>query len=345
MQNREHVSYNALILHYKGDYERLKKIFSVNGSWGKALEKANISAAAANSAWTELQKNGVRLILNADKEFPESLKHIPWPPFALYAKGETLEDKNPKIAIVGTRAATMRGGRVAEDFGKALAQSSITVVSGLALGIDARAHKGSISGGGKTIAVLAHGLEKTYPRQNENLGKEIISSGGTLLSEYPLGSPSLPRRFIERNRIISGLALGVIVIEAPASSGALATARFAVEQNRDVFVIPGALDDPHYEGSHALIKSGAALVTSSSEVLENLGIETKKQKTNVSFNNSVKLDENQKAVINVLQAAGEKIDVDTIAERSSLDIPSAIGALSFLIIKKIAKEEDGRYYI
>ena len=180
------------------------------------------------------------------------------------------------IAIVGTRRATPDGKSTARRFAAELARAGIVIVSGLAFGVDAAAHEGCLDAEGKTVAVLACGLANIYPRNNEPLAKKILAQGGAIISEYPPDMPAYPSRFLERNRIVSGLSKGTLVIEAPERSGSLATARFALEQNRDVFVVPGPIAHPNFKGSHALIRQGAELVTTPEDILESYGIAREK---------------------------------------------------------------------
>jgi len=345
-------SYHALNLAYVSNYEALKKILGIHGSWHKAWAAIQNNLAGlplgrrvdADLEWLKLEQNDVRLMLNTDKDFPALLKEIPWSPHGLYIRGAELNDKDKLIAIVGTRKASSHGKKIARQFASSLAERGLTVVSGLALGIDAAAHEGTLDAKGKTIAVLANGLDRVYPRYHEKLAEKILDSHGTLISEYPLGTPSLPHQFIERNRIVSGFSLGVIIVEAPKESGALATARFALEQNREIFVVPGQIDNPNYAGSHELIKSGAALTTSVADVLTNLNLETRIIQPTL-LAERLQLDENQRLVINVLKAVGEKIEIDRIATLANLEVSAVNRLLSFLTVKGIVKEENGKYYI
>jgi len=344
MNLEEAKSYNALAVLFFGDYHQLKKALEKYGSWNKAWENLKDKETCLEKEWQKLEKFGIRLILKGDQSFPPLLKEIPYPPHAIYIKGGEITE-SPKIAIVGTRKATIQGKEIAKKFSKLLSETGITVVSGLAFGVDEAAHKGAIEAKTKTIAVLANGLDEIYPRQNEKLGKEILNYQGTLVSEYPFGSPSLPQRFIERNRIISGLSLGVIVIESPEKSGALATARFAVEQNRDVFVVPGPINHPNYAGSHELIKTGAALITSISDLLSALNLKTdgesqKNKQRLLSF-----LDENQKLVFVTLRERGSPLTIDEIAKTAKLGTQTANQAVALLVIQGLIREGGGKYYI
>ncbi len=349
-------SYNALNLACLSNHELLKKSFQKSGSWVKAwrsFKNQNNNAAGtidADTEWLKLEKFGIKLILQSDPEFPGQLKEMPWSPLGIYFKGEPVSPAEKIIAIVGTRKATVAGLAIAKKFASGLASAGLTVASGLALGIDAAAHASVVAIPARTIAVLANGLDEIYPKTNAGLGKKILEVGGTLISEYPIGAPSLPQRFIERNRIISGLSAGVVIIEAPENSGALATARFALDQNREIFVVPGPIDNPNYFGAHGLIKAGANLITSIDDIFTVLGID----KTNAGGPESMdrqkslmlaKLDEPEKAIILCLTAAGRPIDIDTLAEKTKLETKIANTTLSFLLIKGLIKEENGKYYL
>ena len=206
-----------------------------------------------------------------DPSYPYLLRETPRPPLSLYIKGE-LPGRGEGLAIVGTRRPGREGPAFAADFAGAAVRSGMVVLSGLAFGIDAAAHRGALEAGGKTIAVLPSGLDRIYPAAHAGLAAAILSEGGALISEYPPGTTPLAYRFLERNRIIASLARATLVIEAPARSGALATARSAAEANRDVFVLPGPSRDPRYAGSHALIREGAILVTCPEDLLADLGL-------------------------------------------------------------------------
>jgi len=338
----EHQFYNALNILHKGDYTQLKRAWEKYHSWERAW-RAVKSAAADNpeQEWALLEKQGIELRLASDDNFPALLKEMPWPPFGLYIKGK-LEDGQTRVAIVGTRKCTPVGKLLAQQFGKDLAQKGIVVVSGLAFGIDAAAHQGTLDGGGATIGVLAGGLDYVYPRQHIRLAEQILANGGTLVSEYAKGAPGYPCRFIERNRIVSALSVGTIVIEAPARSGSLATARFAMEQNRTVLVAPGPAVSSHYSGSHALIRDGAALVTNVQQVLEELGMggaEAERQ-TNFSF-----LDDRQKAIVAVLKQIAEPASVDRLSALSKLNVVELNQQLTLLLLQGVVQEQGGNYFV
>ena len=203
-------------------------------------------------------------------EYPKALLETSDPPALLYCEGRTELLNRPALAIVGSRNATAQGVRNAHAFSCALSDAGLTIISGLALGIDAAAHRGGLEGRSSTIAVLGTGADVVYPPTNRALAREIAERG-LLLSELPLGSPPAKQNFPRRNRIISGLARGTLVVEAALSSGSLITARAALEQGREVFAIPGSIHSPLSKGCHSLIKSGAKLVESADDVLSELG--------------------------------------------------------------------------
>ncbi len=341
----ERIFYNALAGILKNSYAQLRNFWDVHHSWRAAYETLPQSLRTnPEKQWKDLEDYGVSLILRDDPNFPALLREIPFPPFGLYYRGAPVSIK-PKIAIVGTRKATATGLATAEQFATELSQAGLEIVSGLALGIDAAAHTGALEAGGVTIAVLANGLDSIYPRQNSDLHASIIANGGTILSEYPLGQKSYQNQFLERNRIVSGLSLGVLAIEAPERSGTLATARFAVEQNRDVFVVPGAINNTNYQGSHALIQSGAALVTCANDVLQMLELAPGKKTDVRSRIPTELLDEDQKVIVDILASNSDPLHTDEIIAKSELSDSAVNSALATLVISSIIKETGGRYFI
>jgi DNA processing protein len=275
-----------------------------------------------------------------DERFPALLKEIANPPKAIYYLGEL--PANPYIAIVGTRKATNEGKLIAKKIAKDLASKNLVVVSGLALGIDGAAHEGAILGGGKTVAVLAGGLQKIYPREHHRLAQKILQTGGALISEHEESIPYYDGQFLERNRIISGLSRAVVVVEAPARSGSLATARYALEQGREVFVVPGPANHPNYQGSHMLIRNGARLVTRAEDILEDLGIEfIPNQNSNQEPTNQHNIQTNDE-IINVLKTGGS-LTVDNIAEITKLEPHIVNQRLSYLELEGVIKQEGGKF--
>ncbi|MEK7554876.1 MAG: DNA-processing protein DprA [Patescibacteria group bacterium] len=345
MAPEEIASYHGLAILLGGEYQKLKKEWELHGSWQLALkERDRAKYKTALRDFLTLEAAGIRVIMKEDPLFPEALREIPWPPFALYIRGIIPKTKEVCVAIVGTRKATLEGKKFAEKIAISLAQAEVTVVSGLALGVDAAAQGAVSSREFRTIGVLASGVDKIYPRENEKIGAQILSTGGALISEYPPGSPALPRRFLERNRIVAGLSKGVVVIEAPKRSGSLATANFALEQNREVFVSPGFPEHPNYEGSHALLKSGACLITSANDVLEALGIALL-QPISAGVKIPADLDANEKTIINVLMSSGVPMGSAAISEETGIDPAEVNAALGTLVIQGLLEDRSGIFAV
>lgn len=337
--------YNAVALACQGSYAQLKKLHEASSNWQTAYESLPTSKQLdIEKAWEKLLKKNVSLVLREEEGFPDLLRHIPFSPFGLYYLGKPITTK-PKIAMIGTRKATPVGLATAKRFAKELAVSGLEIVSGLALGIDAASHEGALEGNGVTLAVLANGLDIIYPRQNDRLHAKILEKGGAIISEYPLGETAQNYRFLERNRIVSGLSKGVIVIEAPKRSGTLATSRFAIEQNREVFVVPGLINNPNYEGSHTLIQSGAMLITCTQDILAALGIDSNTPAEKTAAINHSLLDKNQRLVLDILVNAANPLHTDEIISESKLSEQDTNETLAILTIGGIIKEDSGRYFI
>lgn len=219
-----------------------------------------------------------RHINTKNKEYPNLLKEIAHPPQRLWLKGAQLDNAEKRLTVVGTRTPTQYGRKIVEKLIKEVAASGVTIVSGLAIGIDGLAHKAALDAGGKTIAVMAGGLDNIYPPSNQKLGERILKSGGTIISEYPEGTEYFKSNFVARNRIQSGLSEAVLIVEAAEKSGTLITADFALDQNRIVMAVPGNIDSLVSAGTNQLIKDGAAPVTCAKDILEAMGINVKAAK-------------------------------------------------------------------
>jgi DNA processing protein len=254
------------------------KIFAATAAQLSAVSDAKIARAISadideeklDLALTWLALPGNYLVTLADPEYPQALLETLDPPPFLYVKGRLDLINQPALAIVGSRQATPQGEKDAEAFAHALSDAGLTIVSGMALGIDAAAHRGGLKGRGASVAVVGTGLDIVYPARNRELAYQLAERGA-IISEFPLGTPSMAQNFPRRNRIISGLARGVLVVEAAVRSGSLITARLAAEQGREVFAIPGPIHSSLAKGCHRLIKQGAKLVESAQDVLEELG--------------------------------------------------------------------------
>jgi DNA processing protein len=341
---REEAYYHSTNLALESDYRKLKKLELASGNWEgvwRHLPEIQKKDRNPEKDWASLEGSGIRLILRESKEYPPLLLETHDAPFGLYALGTLPLPDAATFAIVGTRKATTEGKELAKFFARELTRAGFTIISGLALGIDAAAHAGCLEENGKTIAVLANGLDYFYPSTNETLAKKIIERDGALISEYPPGAPPLPYRFLERNRIVAGLSKGVLVVEAPDRSGSLVTARLALEENRDVFVIPGPVAHPNFKGSHQLIRSGAELVTRPEEILQAFGIETESQPAGeIALEN-----EEEKIIFRALREFSGPATVDKIIELTKLSTSDTNRALTFLTLKNIVKETDDGYTV
>lgn len=277
-------------------------------------------------------KEKISFISQKDKDFPKELLQTPWPPKGLYIKG-SLTENEPKVAIVGTRRCTSYGRDVAFKIGETLASAGITIVSGLALGIDAAAHEGALSGGGITWAVLGSGLEQIWPRSNLPLAQKIVQKGGALISEYPPETKGQYFTFPQRNRIIAGLSKLIIVIEAPEKSGALITARLALEAGREVGVVPGDVSRENFLGSNRLLREGAHPILSAEDALYLIGIEPSSKAPKFD-----KLDEIAEAILQCLE---EPKSADEIILETKL-VPRLVSQkLMELELKNIIKSAAG----
>jgi len=278
---------------------------------------------AADLEW--LEKPGNRFLCITDAAYPPLLREIPGPPPLLFVCGDPSVLREPQIAIVGSRNPTQGGCGNARAFSEFLARAGLAITSGLAIGIDACAHEAALAAGGRTIAVAATGLDRVYPASHRELA-HAIAGQGALVSEFPLGTPPRREHFPRRNRLISGLSLGVLVVEAAVRSGSLITARYAAEQGREVFAIPGSIHSPLARGCHALIRQGAKLVETAQDVLEELGalarfVEAPTTGTDRSPGDPV--------LSNFLELMGhDPVDMDTLIAQSGL----TAGAVSSMLL-------------
>lgn len=290
------------------------------------------------------------LITLADEDYPRLLLETPDPPPILFAKGQLSCLQQPSIAIVGSRNPTAQGEKNAHDFAMLLAEFGFTIVSGLAIGIDAAAHRGALASNGKTIAVVGTGLDIVYPAKHRELAHEIIKQG-LLISEFSLGTPSLPQNFVQRNRVISGLSMGCLVVEASLQSGSLITAKFATEQDRDVFAIPGSIHSPQSKGCHQLIKQGAKLVDAVQDIVHELKSEhfvslaampLKKNFIPAKNTGPEEIPHADKALLDLMSF--EPVTVEYLLQHSGLtsDTLSSI-LISLELDNKIASMPGGRY--
>ena len=280
----------------------------------------------------------IKTVSLKDDSYPRLLRETKDPPRTLFYRGVLPDPDSMMIAIVGTRKATEEGKAVAREMAGALSRKGIMIVSGLALGIDGAAHTGAVDVGGKTVAVLANGLRSVYPAAHEKLAERILGLGGCLFSEYEPGEPPLAYKFLERNRIVAGLGVATVVVEAPRRSGALVTARLAVEGGREVFVVPGGARNRNYEGSHLLIRSGARLALNALQVLEDLDL-AKPEELQLNF------DDDERRILKILAEAPEFVTIDKLSEITHLETNVVNQKLTPLLFSGSIAEIGGRFGI
>ncbi len=281
------------------------------------------------------------VILYEDTEYPGQLKNIYDPPPALFLCGRTKCLENVSAAMVGARKATPYGLSVAEKLARDLARAGVTVVSGMARGIDAAAHRGALDAGGNTIAVLGCGVDVVYPRENGRL-RDGIMQNGLLVSEFPPGTPPDAWHFPVRNRVISGLCKVVVVVEAAERSGALITAHVALEQGRDVMAVPGNITTKLSRGSNELIKQGAAPVLGVGEIVEELGLSLIETSLPRQSAGGLKLNDNETLLLKILNY--EAVSLELVVQKSGLAAGEVMSALMFLEVKGLVRQMPGRLY-
>ncbi|MBI5970937.1 MAG: DNA-protecting protein DprA [Deltaproteobacteria bacterium] len=285
-----------------------------------------------------IEKTGARVVAFTDPGYPLLLREIVDPPAMLYVKGELPDFGNPAVAVVGTRRPSHYGLKMSEVLARDLAYSGVTVVSGMARGCDAAAHKGALSAKGRTTAVLGTGVDVPYPRENAKLYEQILEDGA-VISEQPMSTPPAPYNFPKRNRIISGLSLGVVVVEAPLRSGALQTARLALDYNRDVFAVPGQVTSPKSMGTNRLIKEGAMLVESAGDVLGALNITVGR----LAGAEPTALKGDERVIWDSLKDAPAHIDA--VISATGLSAPAAIALLLDMELRGLVAQRPGMCFL
>jgi DNA processing protein len=331
---------------YNADYEELLNIESIDKTIADNIYKYK-DLQKAEKELESLNKNNVSIITPSGGHYPEKLKNIYNNPAILYKKGEyQLSDDDIYVAVIGSRKATQYGIRTAQKLSYELAKRGIVIISGLAYGIDAAAHRGALDAGGKTVAVLGCGIDIIYPRTNEGLYGEIIKNG-CVISEYGLGAEAAPYMFPVRNRIISGLSSGCVIVEAAEKSGALITAKLALEQNREVFAVPGNITSPESRGANELIKNSCAkLITSYEDVLVEII---------PSFNKKENIDNEEKpGVLSEMNEEENKLykiilkgvnTIDEIALCAGMSVSGVSAVLTMMEINGIVYKDKGRFCI
>ena len=294
-----------------------------------------------NAELKRLEDGGIRAITWHDDEYPPRLKEIYDLPPVLYVQGQLLPEDERSVAVVGTRKPSAYGREAAYRLSYDLARAGVVIVSGLARGIDAIVHRAALEVGQRTIAVLGSGADVIYPREHANLANEIIQKGA-VITEYPLGVRPEPQNFPRRNRIMSGMTLGTVVVEAPEGSGALLTATHALEQDREVFAVPGNIFSPNNRGANRLIsKSGAKLVQDCTDILEELNLSSVGQQ--IEMTALFPQDENESQVLRYVSY--DPIHVDEIIRNAELDISTVSSVLAMMELKGLVKQVGGMNYI
>lgn len=307
---------------------------------GNLLKARQVDSAAAEL--TRCREQNVKIIVREDPHYPRPLTNIPDPPSLLFVRGGLMSGDALSIAIVGTRHASSYGIRHTERFAGALSRAGYTIVSGLARGIDAAAHRGAINAGGRTLAVLGSGVLNIYPPEHVKLAEEVIAHGA-MLSESPPLAPPMAHAFPQRNRIVTGLSLGVLVVEASERSGALISARHALEQGREVFAMPGPIDSSESRGCHQLIRDGAKLVQRVEDILEELGplAEPVKTADNVAVHHPAELQLNELEKQVLAAIAVEATSIDNVIAASGLPAHRVLAVVSVLEMRRLIRRVSG----
>lgn len=337
------------IIDYFGDLRDLweadnKKINSIKDLSAAVREKIlyNRNEEYINKLFAKIEKENIHIVTIYDENYPNRLKYIDDNPKVLYMKGNLMDEDSIGIAIVGSRKSTTYGKWACEKFTKELVDLGVTIISGLASGIDTIAHRTALDNGGMTIGVLGNGIDIVYPKRNLSLYEELKKHGG-IISEFPLGTSPLAFNFPQRNRIISGLSMGVIVIEAQEKSGSLITAHHALEQGKDIFALPGNINSIFSSGTNKLIKDGAKPLLEIDDIIEEV-YELKqklifKKENNVDYSN---YSETEVKIIKLLEQ--EPLHSDIIAYRTGIDIITLNSILTILELKGSVKELSGRVF-
>lgn len=325
------------------------KLNAVSGIGDKIARKiVSLKKEDIDKECSLAKKLGLEILTPENEGYPQNLKNIPDPPIILYVKGELKEEDKFSIAIVGSRRASFYGLSCAEKFAADLAAQGFTIVSGMARGIDTASHRGALKQGGRTIAVIGSGFNHIYPPENKKLAEEI-SRCGAVISEFPIETRPLPENFPRRNRVISGLSLGVLVVEAARNSGALITADFALEQGREVFSLPGKVDSGNSFGTNGLIQQGAKLVSCLDDILEEFNLVStthaniQRKKDDLKLNSASPLCDNESSLYNLISE--QPITLDEIVERANTNITDASRILLKLQIHKFIRELPGKQFV
>ncbi len=330
------LKYNSFEAIWKMDEARLRK-----ETW--PLDETTIQDMILRRDTIDIEKekekcerDGIGLVSIYEESYPPLLKEISTPPLLLYVRGKVWDEGDIPLAVVGTRNYSVYGKEVTPPLVRDLAHAGITVVSGMARGIDTFAHRAALEAGGRTVAILGSGVDQKslYPSQNRILAEEIIKGGGAVVSEFPPGTMPLPHHFPQRNRIIAGMSLGVVVMEAPKESGALITATFSLDANREVFAVPGHIFSKTSRGTHALIQRGAKLVEDADDILEELAPFVKTGERDLAPRKiHTALCEEEKTIWEIFEAQATPLHIDDIARRTTLPVNTTASTLTIMELR------------
>ena len=338
----------ALLAHFgsaeaalKASEYELRKVDGIGQKVSRNIAHARTEIDAA-AELRICREHEIQVIVEGGSDYPRLLSEIPDPPGALFVRGSLHKSDGLSLAIVGTRHATHYGLAQAERLASGLSRAGYTIVSGLARGIDSAAHRAAISSSGRTLAILGSGVLNIYPPEHAELADEVIQHGA-VISESPPRSPPISGAFPQRNRIISGLCLGVIVVEASERSGALITARHAMEQGREVFAVPGRVDSRASRGCHRLIRDGAKLVETVDDVLEELGplVEATPRDDGRAIRHPIELQLNEPEQAVLAAVTDEPTSIDAVVAASGLSVPNVLSTISVLEMKKLIRRVSG----
>ena len=291
----------------------------------------------------KLHQHSISVAIRGREGYPALLNEIPDPPHALFVRGVMGEDER-SVAIVGSRRETRYGRSQAYNIAKELAANGVTVVSGLARGIDTAAHEGALAGGGRTVAVLGNGIDSVYPPENIELAQRIVDSGGAVISEFPLGAKPEAYHFPIRNRIISGMSAALLLVEGHARSGTMITAGYSAEQGREVFALPGMVDAPGSAAPHRLLREGAGLCTSARDILNDMGWLTEKRPMDQPTGTAPSVQASPVQQLIIQQLANEPLYFEELAEKTGLAADVLTGELAMLELEGVIESRAGRAY-
>lgn len=327
---------------FSASYRELTKVENIGASRAKSITEFDWSSV--DGEITTAKDNNISLLCIEDEEYPASIKLFNDAPFVLYVKGEIKKEDKYAVGVVGSRQATSYGRLVAEKLSFKLAKYGLTIVSGMAMGVDTASHNGALKASGRTIAVLGSGLDVPYPHSNKKL-MDSIALSGAVVSEFPFGTPPLRENFPRRNRIISSLSLGLLVVEAAVDSGSLITVRYALEQGRDVFAVPGNITSGNSRGTNALIKNGAKLVEDAEDIISELRPQIKGILSDdriMAKKELPRMSDEEKMLFGCL--TNEPKQVDLIIRESKMETGRALSTLLGLELKGVARQTEGNCY-